>query len=299
MSRRARGVGLQFNPTIAREIGPAAFQGARIDFAELLCDMFAAPLDCGYVLDPAMRPELERLGADYPLVAHGNYGGEFGFEPLSECAGVLRHVEIAREMNSPWYADHMFYGEHAHSYMWSSPLQFSRAEAKRVAERAAALQDKLGLPLLHENAFYYAPFPGADVTEAEFMAEVVERAGTRLLLDLHNIHANSVNFPDFDPWRYLRTIPLDKVVEIHLAGGQQLEGFYHDLHNHSVPEPVWKMLEHVLSRAPRLEAVTLEFQGLAHTAGSRPVDGSWVPMIVGDLDRARALWDAAGKGARP
>ncbi|HVE84349.1 MAG TPA: DUF692 family protein, partial [Myxococcales bacterium] len=220
MSRRARGVGLQFNPTIAREIGPAAFQGARIDFAELLCDMFAAPLDCGYVLDPAMRPELERLGADYPLVAHGNYGGEFGFEPLSECAGVLRHVEIAREMNSPWYADHMFYGEHAHSYMWSSPLQFSRAEAKRVAERAAALQDKLGLPLLHENAFYYAPFPGADVTEAEFMAEVVERAGTRLLLDLHNIHANSVNFPDFDPWRYLRTIPLDKVVEIHLAGGQ-------------------------------------------------------------------------------
>lgn len=60
MTRRARGVGLQFNPTIVREIGPAAFRDARIDFAELLCDMFAAPLDCGYVLDPAMRPTLEQ-----------------------------------------------------------------------------------------------------------------------------------------------------------------------------------------------------------------------------------------------
>ena len=85
---------------------------------------------------------------------------------------------IAREMQSPWYADHMFYGEHAHSYTWSSPLQFSRAEVERVAGRAAALQDLLGMPLLHENAFYYAPFPGADISEAEFMAEVSTRAGT-------------------------------------------------------------------------------------------------------------------------
>jgi len=61
MTRRVRGVGLQFNPTIVREIGSAAFRDMPIDFAELLCDMFAAPLDCGYVLDPAMRPELDRV----------------------------------------------------------------------------------------------------------------------------------------------------------------------------------------------------------------------------------------------
>jgi uncharacterized protein (UPF0276 family) len=286
-----RGVGLQLNPTILElpdEIDPTLF-----DFAELLCDQFAAPLDCAYVIDPATRPLLERLRARHPLLAHGNYGNEFGYDSLCDTPGVLRHIAIAHDMQSPWYADHMFLGFEASAYMWSSPLQFSRAEIERVAGRAAALQDRLKMPLLHENAFYYAPFPGSDIDEADFIAGVVEKAQTYLLLDLHNIYSNSRNFPDYDVWKYLRTIPLDRVVEIHIAGGEQIEGWYHDFHNHAVPELVWEMLDHVLRRAPRLEAVTLEVQGPAHSAKSLPVDASWPQMIEADLRRARRAWSSA------
>jgi len=266
--------------------------GSLFDFAELLCDEFAAPLDCGYVIDPVMRPVLERLGASHPLLAHGNYGNEFGFEPLDETPSVLRHLAVAREMNSPWYADHMFFGFQASSFMWSSPLPFSRAELERVAGRAAALQDRLQMPLLHENAFYYARFPGSEISEAEFIAGMVERAQTYLLLDLHNIYSNSINAEGYDPWAFLRTIPLDRVIEIHVAGGQWLDGWYHDFHCNATPEPVWEMLAYVLRNAPRLEAVTLEVQGPHHSARSRPVDPSWAGMVTGDLRRARALWDA-------
>ncbi len=288
MSRTIRGVGLQMNPHVQSfeaKVDPSTY-----DFLELLCDEYAAPLDCGLVIDPAMRGVLERYQNQSPTLAHGNYGNEFGFEPLEETPGVLRHIEIANAMQSPWYADHMFYGFRSHSFMWSSPLPFNQGEIDRVAGRAAAFQDRLKMPLLHENAFYYAPFPGSDVPEAEFLARIVERAQTHLLLDLHNIYANSVNFEDYDPWKFIRTIPLDRVIEIHLAGGVQIEDWYHDFHCAPVPEPVWEMLEHVLKTAPNLQAVTLEVQGPAHSSQTPAIDDSWPEMVHTDLRRAKALW---------
>jgi uncharacterized protein (UPF0276 family) len=288
------GVGLQLNPTILSmidRIDPGLYS-----FSELLCDQFAAPLDTAYVIDPVVRPQLEDLMSRHPTLAHGNYGNEFGYDPLDETPGVLRHIEIAHAMKSPWYADHLFYGFQASTYMWSSPLQFSRAEVERVAGRAAALQDRLKMPLLHENAFYYAPFPGSEIEEAEFIATLAERAQTHLLLDLHNIYSNSMNFAGYDRWKFLRTIPLDRVIEIHIAGGQHLEDWYHDFHNHPVPDGVWEMLEYVLARAPKLEAVTLEVQEPAHSTRSRSVDDSWPAMIEHDLRRAKQIWDAARRG---
>ncbi|TMQ12883.1 MAG: DUF692 domain-containing protein [Deltaproteobacteria bacterium] len=291
------GVGLQINATtlaMVDDVDPGLY-----NFSEVLCDSVAAPLDCGYVIDPAARPVMEQLAARHPLLAHGNHGNEFGYDPLDETPGVRRHIAIAHEMKSPWYADHMFFGFRESAFMWSSPLQFSRLEIERVAGRAAALQDRMKLPLLHENAFYYARFPGSEIEEAEFIAGLVERAQTYLLLDLHNCYSNSVNFPDYDHWKFLKTIPLDRVIEIHLAGGEQIEDWYHDFHNHYVPEPVWEMLEYVLKHASRLEAVTLEVQGPAHSAKSHAVMPDWPFMVSNDLKRARQLWDSIrGPGGR-
>ena len=286
------GIGLQLNPTVL-ELQDQGVDPTLFDYAELLCDQFAAPLDAGYIVDPVMRPVLDRLAAGHPIIAHGNYGNEFGFEPLDETVGVLRHIAVAHAMKSPWYADHMFFGFPAGSYVWSSPLPFSRAEVERVAGRAAALQDRLKMPLLHENAFYYAPMPGSEIAEAEFIATMVEKAQTHLLLDLHNIYANSKNFEGYDAWAFLRTVPLDRVVEIHVAGGQQAEDWYHDFHSHAVPEPVWEMLAYVVARAKHLRAIVLEVQGPAHSQVSRGVDATWVPMINEDLRRARAVLTAS------
>jgi uncharacterized protein (UPF0276 family) len=284
----AVGIGLQLNPT-TMDLLPQGIDPKLFDYAELLCDQFAAPLDAGYVIDPAMRRMLEEVEAEHPIIAHGNYGNEFGFEPLDETVGVLRHIAIAHAMHSPWYADHMFFGFPASSYVWSSPLQFSRAEVERVAGRAAALQDRLKMPLLHENAFYYAPMPGSEIAEAEFIATMVEKAQTHLLIDLHNIYANSQNFAGYDAWAFLRTVPLDRVMEIHIAGGQYADDWYHDFHSQSAPDAVWEMLAYVTARAPNLRAVVLEAQGPAHSTVSRQVDPSWVSMINRDLAKARAI----------
>jgi uncharacterized protein len=296
-TRAVRGIGLQMGSHVVNDLGIEGFSKGQFDYVELICDSWAAPLDCGYVVNQGARSWFDSLAERYPLLAHSNYGLEFGFEPLAETPAMRRHVELAQEMKSPWLGDHMFYGLVSDSMLWSTPIQFSRAEVERVASRAAAFQDALKMPLLHETPFYYANFPGSDMEDGEFIAAVVERAQTGILLDIHNIYANSVDHEGYDAWRFLRTIPLDRVIQIHLAGGQWIDGWYHDLHNHAIPEPVWAMLEHVLREAPNLQAVTLEYQGPGHTPRSRPFDPSWADMVAGDLARARSLWRAVREPA--
>ncbi|AKF04312.1 DUF692 domain-containing protein [Sandaracinus amylolyticus] len=284
------GVGLQFNPEIYDWF---PFAQHEVDAFEVLLDAVMAPLDGRVVMAPGAAEQLEELAKRAPLVAHSNYGCDFGFDPLESTPAVRRHVPIARHIGSPWVSNHCFYADASWSDIWSSPLQFSRSEVERVGRRARALGDLYGIPLAHENAAYYVVCPGSEMREAEFLAALVERAGTYLHLDLHNVYTNSVNHPGFDAWDYLATIPLERVIAIHLAGGSLHDGVYHDWHDSAVPEPVWEMLQHVLEHT-RVGAVFLEFQGRGHHDATRVLDRERdLDMILADLTRARRTWDAA------
>ncbi len=286
------GVGIQYNPEI---LDWFPFEELKVDVLEILLDNIMGAVDGPYLIKPTAQKAMQRLGGKFTLLAHSNYGCEFGFAPLEDTAAVRRHVPLARKLGSPWVADHCFYGDDSWLDIWSSPLQFSHAEVARCAERAQQLQTIYGMPLAHENAAYYIECPGAQMREAEFMARLVELSGTYLHLDLHNIYANSLNFPRYDVDDYLNTIPLDRVIAIHLAGGSWFEGLYHDWHDNKVPEPVWDLLHKVLARAMPA-AVILEYQGQAHHPNTRvlggKVDGD---MIVADIERAQSIWQHYSK----
>lgn len=287
------GVGLQYNPEI---LDWFPFAEQPVDLFEILLDAIMGPLDSPYVMKPGMAQEMQRLATISPLLAHSNYGCDFGFSPLEETAAVKRHVPLAKAINSPWVANHCFYGDESWLDIWSSPVQFSKAELSRLSERAARLQELYGMPLAHENAAYYLPTPGQEMREAEFMARFVEASGTFLHLDLHNIYTNAINLPGFDLDDYMNTIPLDRVVAVHLAGGSWDEGLYHDWHDEKVPEPVWDLLDRLLEKALP-SAVILEFQGQAHHPDTRVLgETSDGQMIIDDLIRAKKVyWDAAAR----
>jgi hypothetical protein len=290
------GVGIQYSQHISPWF---PFTKQSVDLFEILLDSLMGPLDSPYVVIPGALESLASLRTKATLIAHSNYGNEFGFLPLEETTAVRRHVPIARMLESPWVADHCFYGEHSRWDVWSCPFQFSRREVERIADRARQLQKIYGIPLLHENAAYYFPFPGAEMSEAEFLAQMVELAGTYLHLDLHNVYTNSLNLSNYRWEDYLATIPVDRVVAIHLAGGSYSRGYYHDWHDARVPEPVWDMLEQIL-RATQVKAVILEFQGRAHHEDTRVLNREQdQDIIVADLERAKALWDCVyGPGSR-
>jgi uncharacterized protein (UPF0276 family) len=285
-------VGLQFNPAL---IGWFPFLDQPLDLLEVLFDGVMAPLDGPGVMSAGMAGIMLETAARFPIIGHSNYGGDFGFDDLMSTPAARRHVALAKEFDVPWVANHCFYSDASWCDVWSSPLQFSHAEATRVAGRARRLQELYGVPLAHENAAYYRTCPGSDLPEAEFLARVVELAGTYLHLDLHNVYANAQNHraSGYSVGNFLDTIPLDRVVCIHMAGGRWLDEQYHDLHDTQVAEAVWDLLDDVLSRA-RPGAVILEYEAEALRSGGMTLDTArTIDLILADLERGRAAWDRA------
>jgi len=131
--------------------------------------------------------------------------------------------------------------------------------------------------------------------EEEFLAQTLELSGTYLHLDLHNLYANALNHgaSGYSVERFLATIPLNRVISIHMAGGRWIDGQYHDLHDTPVPDAVWDLLDDVLSRA-RPGAVILEYETQALNCDGVTLDTArTTDLILADLERARNAWDHA------
>jgi uncharacterized protein (UPF0276 family) len=298
MSVPPLGVALQFNPEL---IGWFPFLDQRLDALEILFDSVMGPVDGPGLKSYRAADVLRDVAVAFPLIGHSNYGGDFGFDDLASTAAVRRHVPLAKSFDVGWVADHCFYGDASWSDVWSSPLQFSPDEAVRVASRARELQGLYGVPLAHENAAYYRTCPGSSMPEEDFLAMTLELSGTYLHLDLHNLYANGQNHGSrgYSIGRFLDTIPLDRVLNIHMAGGRWIDGQYHDLHDTQVPDPVWDLLDDVLSRS-RPRAVTLEYETQAMFSDEESLDTvRTTELILADLERARGAWDRAyGPGSR-
>jgi uncharacterized protein (UPF0276 family) len=143
-----------------------------------------------------------------------------------------------------------------------------------VAERVTAIRQIVPVPFLLENNVYFAQIPEQEMTEPEFLNALTAETGCGLLLDLHNLYANARNH-GFDGHAFLDQLDLSRVVEIHLAGGNEMDGIYTDSHHGACPEEVWAMLRAVSPRAPNLRAVTFEFDedycGELGSAGVRAI----------------------------
>jgi hypothetical protein len=128
------------------------------------------------------------------------------------------------------------------------PAPFTRAAVRHVADRIAEAQEILRRPLAVENVTYYAVGPGAEMDEADFVNEVLRATGARLLLDVNNVYVNSRNH-GFDARALLGKMPLDCVVQIHVAGHDQSDPeLLVDTHAEPVVDDVYALLAWVLER---------------------------------------------------
>jgi uncharacterized protein (UPF0276 family) len=79
------------------------------------------------------------------------------------------------------------------------------------------------------------------MTEWDFIAAVLAEADCGMLLDVNNVHVSATNH-GFDASTYLRAIPMDRVVQIHVAGHFDAGTHLVDTHTGPVPDPVWGLL---------------------------------------------------------
>ncbi|HEV8547825.1 MAG TPA: DUF692 domain-containing protein [Polyangiaceae bacterium] len=229
--------------------------GLRWEFLEEVLD--GPPLDLAFF---EVSPEnymrrggyypaaLERVGRRYPLVTHGlTLSVGAAREPDREYLRELRD-EVER-LASPWHSDHLAFtsagGAVFHELL---PLAFTRETALRVADRLETLADALGRPVAIENITYYARPGQSELSEGDFLAELFERTCAGLLLDVNNVYVNAQNH-GFDPQSELLSFPLERAVEVHVAGHTRApSGLIIDTHGASVAPAVLELLAFTLER---------------------------------------------------
>ncbi|MER6917305.1 DUF692 domain-containing protein, partial [Streptomyces sp. NPDC000594] len=165
------------------------------------------------------------------------------------------------------------------------PVPRTRDALRVLCENVRIAQDALPVPLALENIAALFSWPGEELTEGQFLAELVERTGVRLLIDVANLHTNRVNRGE-DPLRALDELPVEAIAYVHVAGGVERDGIWHDTHAHPVPPAVLDLLRELRARV-RPPGVLLER------------DDHFPPTaeLAGELDAIRTALRGPARGA--
>jgi uncharacterized protein len=263
--------------------------GLRWDFLEEVVDGPKLPIDFfevspeNYMRRGGYYPaQLEQLLGRYPLVTHGltlSIGAVA--EPDATYLGELR-TEIERT-RSPFHSDHLcFSSAGSRSLHELLPLQQSRENVRRVAERARRMSDVMGVPFALENITYYVHPGRAELPELDFLMGVLDASDAGLVLDVNNVYVNSVNH-GFDARAFIAALDLRRVVEIHVAGhSRKASGLLLDTHGAPVADPVLDLL-----------GFTLRHSGPRPVLLERDNDVPELSELVREVQSLREIYDTS------
>lgn len=212
-----------------------------IDWFEIISENFMAtegrPLDV-----------LDRIAARYPIVMHGVSLSIGSTDPLDrDYLNALK--TLADRVNPVWMGDHVCWtgvaGRNGHDLF---PMPMTEESLAHIVARIRTVQDFLERPLVLENASTYVTFTVDSMSEQEFISRMAEEADCALLLDVNNVYVTARNH-DLDPREFLRGIPFDRVVQIHLAGHTDKGTHCIDTHDGPVIDAVWELYRDVIETA--------------------------------------------------
>lgn len=240
-----------------------------IDFMEIAPENW---IGVGGRLGRRFRAITER----YPFSAHGLSLSIGGPEPLDETF-LLRLRRFLDEHGIRSYSEHLSYcSDHGHLYDLM-PIPFTEAAVRHCAARIRQVQDLLDRRIAIENVSFYTPLAG-EMSERDFVRAVLDAADCDLLLDVNNVHVNSVNH-HYDPVDFIRAMPSERVAQYHIAGHyNEAADLIVDTHGASVIEPVFDLL-----------AEAYRCFGAKPTLLERDFNFPPIAELIAELDRIRAL----------
>lgn len=190
---------------------------------------------------------LARVRADYSLSLHGVGMSIASTDPL-DVAHVEKLKRLIARVEPSIVSEHLCWsavgGRHLNDLL---PLPYTEESLALACSRIVELQERVGCQVAIENISSYIAFAESTIPEWEFIAALVERSGCKLLLDVNNVYVNATNH-GFDADRYIAAIPASAVVEIHLAGFEESDGFLIDTHGARVAQAVWELYARTIDR---------------------------------------------------
>ncbi len=237
------------------------------------------------------NPALAELVArGVPVIPHGVALSLGGAEPV-QAARVRRLAACAEALDAPLVSEHIAFvragGIEAGHLL---PVPRTREALDALARNIERTRAELAVPLAVENVASFLEWPESDLTESEFLTELVERCGVLLVLDVANVYANARN-RGRDPHRELARLPVEQVAYSHVAGGHAGDDFYHDTHTARTPREVLDLVTALRERVdvpfmlerdgryPPAAELFDELDEIAEAAGAEPI-----------TTRAREVW---------
>jgi uncharacterized protein (UPF0276 family) len=230
------GLGIGWRPELALVIDRRSDLG----FIELVAEDFDAR---GKL--PAPIELLRRRGV--AVVPHGVSLSLGGADPL-DSHRLAALARLAERVAAPLVSEHVAFVrggglESGHLL----PVPRTREALDVLVANVRAAQAVLPVPLALENIATVFGWPDAEMDEATFLTEVLERTEALLLLDVANVYANACNH-DYVAAAFLDGLPLERLAYVHVAGGVERNGLYHDTHAEAVPAAVLELLEELCAR---------------------------------------------------
>ena len=195
------------------------------------------------------------------------------------------------ELGSPWVSEHLSFNrtDQFQTGFFLPPRQTDDGVAVAV-ESIRRLQTELGVPLAFETGVNYLGRRADEMDDGAFVAEVAGRADSGILLDLHNVYTNAVNGRQ-PVEEFASQLPLERVWEVHLAGGFWMDGYWLDAHSGPMPTSLFSQAKDIVPRLPNLGAIIFEiYPSFVESAG--------VDEICRQLELLRELWSLRGSQAK-
>ncbi len=193
----------------------------------------------------------------YPLFTHGlslSLGGpdELDMDFLKQVKSFLKQT------GARLYSEHLSYAKCDNAHLYDLlPIPFTHDAIRHVSQRIRQVQDFLGQQMAIEIVSYYTPV-APEMSEIDFVNEVLERADCQLLLDVNNVYVNSFNH-HYDAAAYIDALPMHRVRYIHMAGHEQVEeDLILDTHGRPIADPVYDLYAYTVSKLNRDVPVLLE-----------------------------------------
>jgi len=190
------------------------------------------------------RPDtalLDLVRRGVPVIPHGVALSLGSVEPVQP-KRIQRLAACVRALRSPLVSEHIAFvragGIEAGHLL---PVPRTREAIGVLADNIHRTREQLDVPLAVENIASFVEWPESDLTESEFLTELIDRTGVLLVLDVANVYANARN-RDRDPSRELARLPVEQVAYSHVAGGRDGEDFYHDTHAARTPPEVLELV---------------------------------------------------------
>lgn len=213
-----------------------------------------------------------------------------------DAAMVTEVASLARELNFSWFSEHLSMFLVAHGSVPNSqaglglPVVYDEESFSIIGQKIEILKAALGCDLLLENGAVFTPVPDTEMSEPQFLNRLYSEFHCGTLLDLHNLYVGLLNGV-LSPLDYLERLNPECVQEIHLAGGDELAGFYTDSHSSLTPKDVWSWAYTFGPRFRNLRAIVFEFhESYFEKLGLRG--------ITAELERIHELAEAVSPGVQ-